>query len=143
MAEPTVWTFFYGSYINLDVLKGAGFVPRRWEVARLPGFDLDVRPLANLVRSDRHTVYGLLALGTHGELDRLYAHARDVLGQTYLPEAVLAQTLDGRWVPALCYLAAAMEPRPAAGDYIDRIAGPARAHGFPDWYVERIESFRP
>jgi hypothetical protein len=31
---------------------------------------------------------------------------------------------------------------PAASDYIDRIAGPARAYGFPDWYVERLESFR-
>jgi hypothetical protein len=27
MAEPTVWTFFYGSFINLDVLNRAGYVP--------------------------------------------------------------------------------------------------------------------
>jgi hypothetical protein len=33
MAEPTVWTFFYGSFINLDVLKVGGYVPERYEVA--------------------------------------------------------------------------------------------------------------
>jgi hypothetical protein len=143
VAEPHVWAFFYGSYINRDVLKEVSYVPQRWEVARLPGFDIAVRPRANLVHSPQHCVYGLLATATHAELARLYAHAKDVLGETYLPEAVLAETLDGTWRPALCYLCPAMEPRPAANDYVDRIAGPARQYGFPDWYVRRIEGFRP
>jgi hypothetical protein len=42
-----VWTFFYGSFINLHVLKNAGFVPERHEVARLSGFDIRIQPLAN------------------------------------------------------------------------------------------------
>ncbi len=88
-------------------------------------------------------MYGIVATATHQELGRLYAHARDVLGETYLPEAVLVETPEGKWRPALCYLAPVMEPRPAAQDYIDRIAGPARAFGFPEWYIRRIESFRP
>jgi hypothetical protein len=125
------------------VLKEVGLVPQRWDVARLPGFDLRIRPLANLVRSDEHCVYGIVLTATHAELDRLYAHACDVLGGTYLPEAVLVQTHDGKWLPALCYLALVMGERPAANDYIDRIAGPARQFGFPEWYVRRIESFRP
>jgi hypothetical protein len=36
-----------------------------------------------------------------------------------------------------------MQPRQADSDYIDRIAGPAREYGFPAWYVERLENFRP
>ena len=143
MTEPRVWVFFYGSYINREVLKEVGLVPEQWEVATLGGFDLRIRPRANLVRSDPHCVFGILATATHRELDRLYAHARDVLGEVYLPEAVLARGLDGRWRPALCYLAPAMEARPAADDYIDRSAGPARSYGFPDGYVRRIEGFRP
>jgi hypothetical protein len=143
MASPTVWTFFYGSFINLDVLRSVGLAPAQVEVARLCGFDIQIRPLANLVRSDQHQVYGILAAATHEELGRLYAHARDDLGGTYLPEAVLAETLDGRWRPALCYIAPVMEARAASGDYIDRIVGPARKFGFPGWYVDRLESFRP
>jgi hypothetical protein len=142
MAAPQVWTFFYGSYINRQVLAEVGLFPAQWEVARLGGFDIVIRPRANLVGSEQHSVYGILATATHAELERLYTHAKDVLGQVYLPEAVLAQTTDGKWRPALCYLAPAMEPRPAANDYIDRIAGPAREYGFPEWYVRRIESFR-
>jgi Gamma-glutamyl cyclotransferase, AIG2-like len=142
VAEPKVWVFFYGSYINFDVLKGVGLVPERWEVARLGGFDIVIRPRANLVRSDRHSVYGVLATATHAELARLYAHAQDVLGETYLPEAVLVETRDGQWQPALCYICPEMRPGPAETDYVERIAGPARAYGFPDWYVARIESFQ-
>jgi hypothetical protein len=94
MAEPTVWTFFYGSFVNLDVLKQGGFVPKRYEVARLSGFDIRIQPLATLVRSDQHCVYGIVALGTHEQLRRLYS--QEWLG-TYLPEPVLVETLDGKW----------------------------------------------
>ena len=100
MAEPKVWAFFYGSYINFAVLREVDLVPERWEVARLDGFDIRIQPRANLVRSDQHCVYGISATATHAELARLYAHARDVLGKVYLPEAVLVQTLAGLWRPA-------------------------------------------
>jgi hypothetical protein len=140
MAEPVVWTFFYGSFINREVLQKAGYVPERCEVAKLSGFDIRIQPLANLVRSDQHCVYGIVAPATHEQLRRLYA--QDWVG-TYLPEPVLVETVDGKWRPALCYIAPAPEPRPAADDYIDRIVGPARQYGFPDWYIARLESFRP
>jgi hypothetical protein len=61
----------------------------------------------------------------------------------YLPQAVLVETGEGKWRPALCYLCPRMEPRPAEDDYVERIAAPARAYGFPAWYVARLESFRP
>src|SRR5512146_1708042 len=126
MPEPKVATFFYGSYINLDVLAEVDIVPNRVEVAALGGFDIRIRPLANLIRSDQHTVYGILSALTHAEIVRLYAHARDVLGGTYLPEAVLARGAGGRYEPALCYIAPELPDAPAAADYVDRIVGPAR-----------------
>ena len=143
MGARLVWTFFYGSNINLEILKRFDYVPERVEVARLPGFDIVIRPLANLVPSEAHCVYGILATGSHDDLERLYGgYVQGELGATYLPEAVLCQTLDGRWVPALCYIAAAADPAPATDEYLDRIILPARKFGFPAWYMERLESFR-
>jgi hypothetical protein len=141
MRMSKVWAFFYGSYINLNVLKEVELVPEEYEVARLSGFDIRIQPLANLVRSDSRCVYGILSTANHDELKRLYAHAENVLGGRYLPEAVMVETLDGKLRAALCYIAPSMEPRPAANDYIDRIVGPAREYGFPSWYIERLESF--
>ena len=142
MKDRKVWTIFYGSYMNLDVLKEVDLVPEHYEVARLDGFDIRIAPLANLVRSEKHCVYGIVATATHGELKRLYAHAEHVLGGVYLPEAVLVQTLDLTWRPTLCYIAPLMNPSSASDDYIDRIITPAREYGFPEWYIERLDSFR-
>ena len=100
--EPTsVWVFFYGSYMSLDVLREASYTPGRREPARVPGFDIVIRPRANLVHDDRHSVYGILATATHEELARLYTHARDVLGETYdcLPDISLIDdvvSIEGR-----------------------------------------------
>jgi len=141
--ESAIWVFFYGSYINMYVLQEVKYIPEKWEVARLAGFDICIRPRANLVRSNQHSVYGILATGTHAELGRLYVHAKDVLDETYLPEAVLAETLEGNWKPALCYICPAIVPKPATNDYIERIVRPARKYGFPGWYLERLESFHP
>jgi hypothetical protein len=142
MIEPKVWIFFYGSYMNFEVLREMNYVPENWAVAKLSNFDIAIRPRANLLRSDQHCVYGIIATATHQELDRLYAHAKDVLGEIYLPEAVLVETLDGKWQPALCYICPEMKPHPAAPDYIDRILKPAKEFGFPEWYIKRLESFR-
>lgn len=143
MNEPKVVTFFYGSYINPTVLREVDLIPDRMDVARLPGFDIEIRPLANLVPSDRHSVYGILATATHAELGRLYDHARDVLGGVYLPQAVLAYTLSGQAEPALCYIAPELHAEQASAEYVGRIVDPARDHGLPEWYVRRLESFLP
>ncbi len=143
MSETTVWTFFYGSNMNLDILKAVDYIPKQVETAILQGYDIRIRPLANLFRSDRHCVYGILATGTHDELDRLYGrYVHEELGATYLPHAVLCEKLDGTFLPALCYLCPEMETASTTNEYLDRIVGPARTFGFPDWYIERLEDYR-
>jgi hypothetical protein len=141
MNEPKVTTFFYGSYMNRNVLRDKNLQPERLEVARLPGYDISIRPLANLVASDEHTVYGVLEPLTHSELERLYRHAREVLGGIYLPHPVLVFTRSGQIEPALCYIAPALTPAPADPAYTQQILEPAREYGFPAWYLRRLESF--
>jgi hypothetical protein len=85
----------------------------------------------------------VLAEATHAELARLYTHAKDVLGETYLPHPVLVQVKNGAWVPALCYIAPMMVERAPDPAYVDRILQPARAYGFPEWYIRRLEAERP
>jgi hypothetical protein len=143
MSEAHVFVFFYGSYMNRAVLAEIGLAPKTWEVASLPGFDIRISPRANLVRSPGEVVFGVLAEATHAELDRLYAHARNVLGGVYLPEAVLVPRQSGAWQTALCYIAPHMVERKAELAYVERILQPARELRFPAWYLARLERFRP
>ena len=138
-----VLVFFYGSYMNRTVLAEVGMAPKRWEPAVLLGFDIRITPRANLVRAEDNMVFGVLASATHGELERLYAHARNVLGEIYLPEAVLVRTRAATWEAALCYIAPDMAKAPADPSYVERILKPARDLAFPPWYLARLESFKP
>jgi hypothetical protein len=127
--------------MNPAVLREAGLEIGELRPARLSGFDITIGPRANLVRAERAVAYGVLAEATHDELDRLYAHARNVLGELYLPEPVLVQTSGGAWCPALVYLCPDMKPAKPDPAYVERILRPAREHGFPQWYLDRIASF--
>jgi AIG2-like family len=142
VAERQVAVFFYGSYMNRDVLKEAHLVSTEVEVARLDGFEILINPLANLVPAPQGVVYGILTHAAHPELERLYAHAEHVLGGVYLPEAVLVHVHTGQ-VPALCYIAPHMEPAAPDPAYVERIVAPAREYGFPEPYIAKLESFRP
>lgn len=137
-----IWTFFYGSFINLDVLRRIGFAPQSYEVAVLHGYDIQIAATANLVPSDQHCVFGIVAGPTQRELGLLYRYTEDRLGTVYLPRAVLVTTRDGKSRPALCYLAPSVKPERPTNEYLDLIIGPAREYGFPPWYVDRLMSFR-
>lgn len=141
--EHRVDVFFYGSYINFDVLAEAGIDTRPYDLVRLPGYRLHIGPLANLVADDAHQAYGILTGLTHSELGTLYGeHARKKLGGEYYPEAVLVFNIRNALMPALCYLSHDMAPASPDPDYVDRILDPAREYGFPEDYLESIESFK-
>ena len=131
--------FFYGSFIRPEVMARGGLVPERIEVARLGGFDIQFTPHACLTRSAAHAVCGILVQATHEELQRLYA--ADGVG-VFLPEAVLVEPAAGTFRPALCFIPPAPGHEPPDAAYLDLLITAARGHGFPQWYLERLEGHR-
>jgi len=138
-AAPEVSIFFYGSFIAPEVLAEVGYRPRVMHVARLDGFDIVARPLATLTRSHDTTAWGILTFATHAELDRLYN--RDWV-RSYRPEAVVVTTLDGAMHAALCYIAPGPTADRPTSNYLSRIIDAARAHRFPDSYVQRLKALQ-
>jgi hypothetical protein len=143
MADRRIAVFFYGSYMNLDVLAEVELRPERVAPAQLTGYEITIAPRANLQPRPGATAFGIVAYATHPELARLYTHSRRVLGAEYLPEGVLVQLLGGGFQAASCYISHSMQAAPATADYVERIVAPARSHGFPAWYLERLSSFNP
>ncbi len=141
--EHTVDVFFYGSYINFDVLAEVDINKRHFEVSSVHGYKLTISPLANLKYKRLGTVYGILTQLTHEELHRLYQdHAKEKLGGEYLPEAVIVYQQRGTYTPALCYISHNMKAEKAASAYVKKILEPAKEYGFPAWYLNQIASFQ-
>lgn len=134
--------FFYGSYMNIAVLKSLGITPAHVDVTSLENFDLVIGPRANLLRKAGATVWGITARLAEEDVARLYsADAATLAGLTYLPEAVVTRDRSGRALPAVCYIAPQMEEGRAEDDYVQRILDPAEALGFPEDYLEKIRGF--
>ena len=118
------------------------FVLEAGEVARAEGEPIDA-VIAVAAPDGERTLLGADLVWRTGDQIAFVAQSQWSGRSEETLQAVLVETLDGKWQPALCYICPEMEPHPAANDYIDRIAGPAREYGFPAWYIQRLESFRP
>ena len=143
MSRRRVTVFFYGSYMNRDVIRELGLDIQNIEVASVTGFGITIRPIANLAPDALGVVYGVVGTMTHQDLESLYAHARDKLGGVYLPEAVIADVGGGRQLPALCYIAPTLKEGPTSAAYVDKILAAARDYDFPRWYLEQLERWAP
>jgi hypothetical protein len=55
---------------------------------------------------------------------------------------VVVETSDNRLVPAMCFMPPVRGSDAADLAYVERIIDAAREHGFPAWYLSRLEAVR-
>jgi hypothetical protein len=91
MSDRRIDAFFYGLYMDLEILRESGVAPINPRRAYVDDFALRIGRRATLLPSSGARSYGMLFALTHSELDRLYA-APGL--EQYRPEAVLAQPLS-------------------------------------------------
>jgi hypothetical protein len=139
--QRRVTIFFYGSYIIRSLLIALGVDPGRVQVGRAWGYDIRLDPLARLVHSDMHCVYGVVANLVHADIRMLYAAP---WMDAYTPTAIMVECIPSGSIPALCYWPDGPSSSPGAGPgYVDDIITAGRNLGFPRSYLDRLETFRP
>lgn len=136
MTERRIDAFFYGLFMDVRVLRDADVIPADPRPGYVDGFALRIGQRATLFPAHGARAYGMLIALTHRELERLYAGPGL---EHYLSEAVLAHTLEGDPVPALCYnLREVPSPHEHNPEYASRLCGVLRELGFPREYIESI-----
>jgi hypothetical protein len=136
MTERRIDAFFYGLFMDADVLRASNVSPTNQRRAWVDGFALRIGQRATLLPSSGKRAYGMLVALTHAELDQLYSAPG--LDQ-YRPEALLAQPFEGVAVAALCYNLRE-EPRPDErnAEYAARLQSVLRTLEFPPDYVASV-----
>jgi hypothetical protein len=136
MSDRRIDTFFYGLFMDNDILRESKLIPVNTRRAYVDDFALRIGQRATLLPSVGGRAYGMLVALTHSELDQLYSAPG--LDQ-YRPEAVLAQALEGEASPALCYnLREAPRPHERNPEYAARLRGILSKLDFPPEYVASI-----
>lgn len=136
MDQRQLDVFFYGLFMDQQVLQDKGVRPADVRVAAVPGFRLRIGARAALVPSPAGEVHGLLMKLSPADLEKLYAEPSL---QAYRPEPVLAVARDGTTVAALCYnLPEPPSPDERNAEYAAKLRSLAQRIGLPPDYVASI-----
>lgn len=136
MVSRRVAVFFYGLFMDADLLRTKGATPVNVRSACAPGFALRIGQRATLIQNSEARAFGILMDLTHADIEHLYAEESV---RAYRPEAVLCELADGSRVPALCFnLIVAPSPEEANPEYASKLRDLARRLGLPSTYVESI-----
>ncbi len=130
-----VTCFFYGSYMDPDVLRKFGAQPGQPMRATLPGWRLTFTPHANLLRGDG-TAQGVVYQLPHAEIERLYGP--DGYVTSYKPVPVLVE-LDGRQAVAMTFVEDAEEAAPD-GPYLESFLAICARMGLPAEYLDAVKA---
>lgn len=136
MTLRPVDAFFYGLFMDVEVLRASAVVPRNPRRAYVDDFALRIGKRATLVPAPGGRAYGMLIGLTAVELERLYGGPGL---EDYRPEAVIARPLDGGIVSALCYnLAEPPAPQERNADYAARLRRLLAELDFPADYIAAV-----
>jgi hypothetical protein len=136
MATRALDIFFYGLFMDKELLISKGVRPTNIRLASVRDFELRIGQRAALVHEQSGRVYGVVMSLSHDELEKLYSEPSV---RAYRPEAVLAEVSNGEVIAALCYNL--VEP-PSNDEHNDEYASKLRSVGqrvgLPAEYVASI-----
>src|SRR4026208_1895504 len=100
MSDRLINVFFYGLFMDQDLLRTRGIAALDPRPASVEGLGLRVGKRATLVPARDERSYGVVMSLTQRDLDELY----ETPGlEQYQPEAITCTTFAGEVVSALCY----------------------------------------
>ena len=137
MTSRRIEVFFYGLFMDADLLRTKDVRPVNIRAASVPGFALRIGQRATLLRTPDARAYGIVVELTHPEIEQLYSEASV---RAYRPEAVIAELTDGTRIPALCFnLLVPPGPEEANSEYAAKLRDLAGRLGLPSNYVKSIQ----
>jgi hypothetical protein len=137
MSSRLIDVFFYGLFMDADLLRANGFEPANGRRARVSGMALRIGRRATLVPDPASSVHGFVFGLSHPEIDRLYQEPSVAM---YRPEAVIAHLEDQPSVPALCFnLPPSNEAEPANPEYATKLRTVGMRLGLPAGYLATIQ----
>ena len=137
MTDRRIDGFFYGLFMDADLLRKSQVVAHNPRRGYVDDYKLFIGQRATLAAAPGARAYGMIFALTHHELEKLY----DAPGlDQYRPEPVLAHTLEGEDLPALCYnLPKAPGPDEVNAKYAASLRAVLEKLEFPAEYIKSIK----
>jgi hypothetical protein len=132
----TADVFFYGLFMDQELLRSKGLIPRRAEVAWADGMELVIGQRAALAQRQGARAYGMLMTLEIEGVKRLYS---DPAVSAYRPHTLQVHLGSGGTALAVCYnLPDPPSPADRDSGYADKLRAVADKAGLPPEYVASI-----
>ncbi len=128
--------FFYGLFMDSDILKKSGVHPRNLRTAYLENYELIIGERASLIPREDERAYGILMELENEEIDVLYSEPSVA---DYKPEKVEVIVESGIIVSANCYNLPKEAISGTNKEYARKLLELATRLGFPKEYLIRIK----
>jgi len=136
MADRRIDVFFYGLFMDAELLRSKGALPQNIRQAAALGYELRIGKRATLWREPKACAYGFLMELTNEEVEKLYSE--DSV-RAYRP-AILVQLDDGSRIRALTFnLVESPHANEGNSEYAARLRELARRLDLPTGYVNTIQ----
>ena len=120
--------FFYGLYMDPDVLEQKGVQPRNPRIAKVEGYELRIGSKATLLRERGGVAYGVVYSLTHSEINSLYWGAGL---DAYAAEALLAKIGEDNQAVLCCNLVEPPAKDESNPEYGQKLAAAMKKLGVP------------
>lgn len=130
--------FFYGLFMDKNLLTAKGLNPDEERAGFVDGFSLRIGQRATLIRQSQGRAYGVVMNIPTAEAAELYAG--DSVSD-YLPEVVIAQLDTGDMVECTCYNLPVDKVTGANRAYAESLLEVATKLDFPASYLDEIKRF--
>jgi hypothetical protein len=130
--------FFYGLFMDKDLLKEKGFNPQNIKRAYLKGYQLKIGERATLAPNKGACSYGTVMELDSNELQNLYGS--DGV-EDYVPQPVQANTMVGEPLEAISYILPMEKISGSNSEYAIKLASIAKKLNLPDFYINEIEAW--
>lgn len=136
MGDRRIDGFFYGLFMDSEVIRESQVAPANPRRAFLDGYALHIGRRATLISTPGARAYGMVFALDQGDFNRLY----DGPGlDQYQPETVLVHLIGGGELPAVCYILREVpQPDEANVEYTARLRAVLGNLDFPPEYIASI-----
>ncbi|GAB5382028.1 MAG: hypothetical protein Alis3KO_32700 [Aliiglaciecola sp.] len=131
--------FFYGLFMDENLLRQKGLAPKHVKLARVDGYALRIGNRATLIKSVDERCYGTVMQLQNDELQTLYSEPSVA---EYIPEEVVATALTGESLSAVTYVLPVEKLQGKNVEYAKSLAVVAKSLALPKDYIEEINAWR-
>lgn len=130
--------FFYGLFMDINLLKEKGLHPTEPIPGYAEGYQLQIGERATLIKSPGRRAYGAVMALDAEALDQLYGEPGVV---DYRAENITVTTFDHALLQVVVYNLPKEKLAGKNSNYAAQLAKTARDVGLPQAYIQEIETF--